>query len=306
MNDISWDFYRTFLEVLRTGSLSAAARELGMTQPTIGRHIDALEQAVGHQLFTRSQQGLLPTEQALALQPYAENLASTAAAMHRLASGELGSIKGPVRISASDIVGIEILPAILAELQEDHPDLEIELSLSDSVEDLLNREVDIAVRMMSPAQEALVARHIGEIPLGLFAHRNYLEKHGKPSEAGQLLEHRLIGFDRRTAYIRIMAERFRTAAPQFPSVEDIRWAYRADSNVAQLAAIRAGAGIGICQVGIAKRDPNLVRILPDVFDLQLDTWVAMHENLKSSPRWRVTFDALVKGLLEYAKDARRA
>lgn len=305
MNDISWDFYRTFLEVLRTGSLSAAARELGMTQPTVGRHIDALEQAVGQQLFTRSQQGLLPTEQATALQPYAENLASTTAAMQRLASGEFGSIKGAVRIGASDVVGIEILPAIFAGLQDEHPGLEIELSLSDTVEDLLNREVDIAVRMMSPAQEALVARHIGEIPLGLFAHRRYLEKHGYPTEAGHLLHHRLIGFDRRTAYIRIMVERFRTVAPQFPRLEDIRWAYRADSNIAQLAAIRAGVGIGICQVGIARRDPNLVRILPDVLDLQLDTWVAMHENLKSSPRWRVTFDALVKGLLEYVRDTRR-
>lgn len=305
MNDISWDFYRTFLEVLRTGSLSAAARELGLTQPTVGRHIDALEQAVGHQLFTRSQQGLLPTEQAIALKPYAENLASTTAAMQRLASGELGAIKGPVRISASDVVGVEILPAILADLQDEHPGLEIELSLSDTVEDLLNREVDIAVRMTSPAQDALVARHIGDIPLGLFAHRNYLEKHGAPVEAGELLQHRLIGFDRRTAYVRIMAERFRTLAPQFPRVEDIRWAYRADSNIAQLAAIRAGVGIGICQAGIARRDPNLVRILPGVFDMQLDTWVAMHENLRSTPRWRVTFDALVKGLLEYVRDARR-
>jgi len=305
MNDISWDFYRTFLEVLRTGSLSAAARELGLTQPTVGRHVDALEQAVGHQLFTRSQQGLLPTEQAVTLQPYAESLASTTAAMQRLASGEFGSIKGPVRISASDVVGIEILPTILAELQDEHPGLEIELSLSDTLEDLLNREVDIAVRMTSPVQEALVARHIGEIPLGLFAHRSYLEKHGAPANAGELVQHRLIGFDRRTAYIRIMADRIRAAAPQFPRVDEIRWAYRADSNIAQLAGIRAGVGIGICQVGIARRDPSLVRVLPEVFDLPLDTWVAMHENLKASPRWRVTFDALVKGLLDYAKNARR-
>ncbi|MBP1844697.1 DNA-binding transcriptional LysR family regulator [Rhizobium petrolearium] len=302
MNDISWDLYRTFLAVLRLGSLSAAARELGLTQPTVGRHIDALEQAVGYQLFTRSQQGLLPTEPALALKPYAENLAATTAAMRRLASGEFGAIRGTVRISASDVVGVEVLPPILAVLQDEHPGLELELSLSDSLEDLLRREADIAVRMTSPAQEALVARHIGDIPLGLYAHRRYMERHGTPENAEGLLAHRLIGFDRRSAFVRAAADRIRASAPAFPDLERIRWSYRADSNLAQLAAIRAGAGIGICQVGIARRDPNLVRVLPDIFQLPLDTWVAMHENLKSSPRWRVTFDALVKGLLEYARN----
>lgn len=304
MNDVSWDFYRTFLAVLRSGSLSAAARELGLTQPTVGRHIDALEQAVGYQLFTRSQQGLLPTQPALALKPYAENLATTAAAMRRLASGEFGGVRGTVRISASDVVGVEVLPPILAALQEEHSSLELELSLSDSLEDLLRREADIAVRMTSPAQEALVVRHIGDISLGLFAHRRYLERHGAPKDAEGLLTHRLIGFDRRTAFIRAAADRIRASAPAFPDLERIRWSYRADSNLAQLAAIRAGSGIGICQVGIARRDPNLVRVLPDIFQLPLDTWVAMHENLKSSPRWRVTFDALVKGLLEYARNSR--
>lgn len=140
MNDISWDFYRTFLAVLQLGSLSAAARQLGLTQPTVGRHIDSLEDAVGYQLFTRSQQGLLPTEPALAMKPYAENFAMTAAAMQRVASGEIGAIKGTVRISASEVIGVEVLPPILACLQDEHPGLELELSLSDSLEDLLKRE----------------------------------------------------------------------------------------------------------------------------------------------------------------------
>ncbi len=302
MNDINWDFYRTFLAVLQLGSLSAAARQLGLTQPTVGRHIDSLEEAVGYQLFTRSQQGLLPTEPALAMKPYAENLAMTAAAMQRVASGEIGAVKGTVRISASEVIGVEVLPPILACLQDEHPGLELELSLSDSLEDLLKRESDIAVRMASPAQDALVARHIGGIPLGLFAHRRYLDRHGVPQSAQDLATHRLIGFDRRTAFVRAAADRIRIAAPAFPDLDHIRWSYRADNNLAQLAAIRGGVGIGICQVGLAKRDTDLVRVLPEVFELPLDTWVAMHENLKSSPRWRVTFDALVKGLLDYVRD----
>lgn len=216
MNDISWDFYRTFLAVLRLGSLSAAARDLGLTQPTVGRHIDALEQALGHQLFTRSQQGLLPTEPALAMKPYAENLAITTAAMQRLASGEIGAVKGTVRISASEVIGVEILPPILASLQDQHPGLELELSLSDSLEDLLRRESDIAVRMTSPVQDALVTRHIGDIPLGLFAHRRYLDRHGVPQSPDDLAAHRLIGFDRRTAFVRAAADRIRATSPPFP------------------------------------------------------------------------------------------
>jgi DNA-binding transcriptional LysR family regulator len=301
MNSISWDFYRTFLAVLRSGSLSAAARDLGLTQPTVGRHVDALEQAVGHQLFTRSQQGLMPTEQALALKPYAENLAVTTAAMQRLAAGEFGAIKGTVRISSSDVIGVEVLPPILARLQDEHPGLELELSLSDSLEDLLRREADIAVRMTRPSQDALIARHVGKIPLGLFAHRQYLDRYGMPAAADDLANHRLIGFDRKTAFVRSAADRIRASAPGFPDIGDMRWSYRTDSNLAQLAAIRGGAGIGICQVAIAERQDDLVHVLPDVFSLPLETWVAMHENLKSSPRWRVTFDALVEGLLRYVR-----
>jgi DNA-binding transcriptional LysR family regulator len=300
MNNVSWDVYRTFLAVLTSGSLSAAARHLGLTQPTIGRHIDSLEEAVGYQLFTRSQQGLLPTDAALAMKPYAETMAATAAAMQRVASGATDALKGSVRISASEVIGVEVLPAILAELQDRYPDLEVELSLSDSVEDLLRREADIAVRMTTPSQEALLIRRVGDIPLGLFAHRRYLERYGTPTRPEELTAHRFIGFDRRTAFVRNAVEHIRAASPTFP-VDAIHWSYRADSNLAQLAAIRSGVGIGICQVGIAGRDPDLVHLLPEDFQLPLPTWVAMHENLKTSRRWRVTFDALVEGLQQYTR-----
>ena len=171
----SWDLYRTFLTVLAHGSLSAAARELGLTQPTIGRHIDALEQAVG-----RSQSGLLPTDAAQLLAPFAQTMAASSSALLRAASGHRDRIDGTVRISASEVIAVEVLPPILAALQDRHPELEIELSASDTVEDLLNREADIAVRMMEPQQDALVVRRIGDIPIGCYAHHAYLEKHGTP------------------------------------------------------------------------------------------------------------------------------
>jgi DNA-binding transcriptional LysR family regulator len=294
MNPIepSWDFYRTFLTVLQEGSLSAAARELGLTQPTIGRHIDGLETSIGFQLFIRSPQGLIPTEAALELRPHAEHLAANAAALLRAASGQGSGVRGTVRISASEMIGIEVLPPMLAALKDEHPDLIVELSLSDSVEDLLRQEADIAVRNITPTQDALIVRRIGNIPIGLHAHRRYLDKHGVPEKLEELPRHRTVGFDRETAYVRALRR-------SVPLLHLMRPSFRADSNVAQMAAIRAGFGIGACQVKLAKRDPDLVRLFEAEFELPLETFVVMHENLKTTPRCRVTFDALVEGLLAY-------
>lgn len=288
----SWDYYRTFLAVLEEGSLSGAARALGLTQPTVGRHMDALETASGAPLFLRTPRGLLPTETALQMKRHAETMAATAAALARMASAAPGEVKGTVRISASEVIGVEVLPPILAELQESHPGLAVELSLSDAVEDLLRREADVAVRMTAPGQEALLSRRVGKIPLGFYAHRRYLARHGTPQSLGDLAGHRLIGFDRELAYVRaIMKEK--------PELAALDFAFRTDSNLAQLAAIRAGLGIGMCQTGLARRDEAVVGLLAGALDLSLETYVVMHEDLKTTPRCRVAFDALVRGLLAY-------
>ncbi len=301
MNGTSWDLYRSFLAVFRAGSLSAAARELGLTQPTVGRHVEAFEASLGYPLFTRNQQGLSPNEAAHALAPYAETVAATIAAMERHAASEFGSVRGTVRVTASDVIGIEILPPIMARLQERYPGLILEMSLSDALEDVLRREADIAVRMTKPKQGALLARHVGEIPLGLFAHRSYLDRWGMPRRLPDIVHHRIIGFDRKTAFVRAAAETIRLRSPDFPEFDEISWTYRTDSNVGQLAAIRAGAGIGFCQIGIGRRDPDLVPVLPDQFRLPLDTWVVMHEELRHLPHQKATFDALVEGLLDYVR-----
>jgi DNA-binding transcriptional LysR family regulator len=292
-SQISWDHYRTFLAVLETGSLSAAARSLGLTQPTAGRHIEALEQAFRGPLFLRGPQGLLPTEKARAMHGHARSMAAMSASLARVASGDMEGVRGTVRISASEVIAIEALPKILAELHDRHPGLEIELSASDTVEDLLNQEADIAVRMTTPSQMALLSRRIGRLPMGFFAHRSYLERHGMPSGLPDLSHHRMIGFDRQLAYIREILK-------DNPVVADLRFQFRADSNLAQLAAIRAGVGIGVCQIALGRRDPDLVEVLPGLIDLGLDTYVVMHESLKSTPRYRAIFDALVAGLLEFA------
>jgi DNA-binding transcriptional LysR family regulator len=288
-SDIGWELYRSFLAVLKEGSLSGAARALGVAQPTVGRHVAALEKSLRLALFTRSQTGLIPTDAALSLRSFAESMQSTAAALERAAASQGAGVRGTVRMTASDVIGVEVLPPIVAALRDSHPDLTVELVLSDRVQDLLRREADIAVRMVRPRQELLVARRIGQIEVGLHAHQRYLAQHGTPRSVADLAKHSLIGFDQATAFVR-------NASKAFAGWRREAFAIRTDSDLAHLALIRSGAGIGACQAPIARRDDALVRILPKQFSLPLETWVTMHQDLRDSPRCRVTFDALVKGL----------
>ncbi|WLH50617.1 LysR family transcriptional regulator [Pseudomonas tolaasii] len=291
--NIGWELYRSFLGVLKEGSLSGAARLLGITQPTVGRHIAALETALGVVLFTRSPQGLLPTAVAHTLRAHAETMERTAAALERAASSQGDEVRGVVRISASEVVGVEVLPPIVSQLRRQHPHLKVELTLTNRLSDLLQLEADIAVRMVRPSQEQLLARRIGLIEVGLHARDDYLQQHGIPLHMQDLASHSVIGFDQENAFIRSLA---------IKGFERSALALSSDSDLAQLALIRAGAGIGGCQVQLARRDPRLRRVLPQAFALKLDTWVTMHEDLRNSPRCRVTFDALVEGLQHYVQD----
>lgn len=289
---IGWELYRSYLSVLNEGSLSSAARQLGITQPTVGRHIAALESALGVALFTRSQLGLTPTDAGLSLRPYAETMESTAAALERAATAHGEEVRGVVRISASEVVGVEVLPPIIEALRAVHPELNFEIVLNNRVQDLLRREADIAVRMVRPKQEQLVARRVGNIEVGLHAREDYLARCGTPRRTSELNAHTLIGYDQPNAFVR-SASRF------FQGFTREAFSICTDSDLAQLAMIRSGVGIGGCQVALAARDATLVRVLPSAFSMQLETWVTMHEDLRDSPRCRVTFDALVEGLKRY-------
>lgn len=288
-----WAWYRSFLAVLDAGSLSAAARALGLTQPTLGRHIDQLEKALGLKLFVRSVDGFAPTEAALDLHTYASSIASNAAALRRAAASHGDGVRGTVRVSASDMIGVEVLPPILARLRARHPALVVELVISNAVDDLLRRQSDIAVRHVPPAQEALIARRVGGIELGLHAHRDYLAAHGTPRTLDELAEHALIGPDGDSVLVRKLQA-------QYPMLQRARLALRSDNNLAHLAAIRAGYGIGACQSALAARDPSIVRVLRTDFSIMLDTWIAMHVDLRLTPRCAVTFAAIVEGMTAHA------
>jgi len=296
-SEIGWELYRSFLGVLKEGSLSGAARALGVAQPTIGRHVAALEKALGLALFTRSPTGLLPTEAALALRSHAEAMESTAAALVRTAASQGDGVRGVVRITASEVIGVEVLPPIVGKLHAEHPELKIELVLTSRVQDLLRREADIAVRMTPPRQETLVARRVGQIELGLHATQQYLERRGTPRTTAELAQHAIIGFDQPNAFIR-------SAGKSLPAFSRDLFSLRTDNDLAQLALIRAGAGIGLCQVPVARRDATLVRVLPRQISLPLETWITLHEDLRNRPSCRVTFEALVAGLARHVASAK--
>ncbi|HEY8027862.1 MAG TPA: LysR family transcriptional regulator [Burkholderiaceae bacterium] len=292
----SWELYRSFLGILREGSLSGAARLLGLTQPTVGRHLDALEQGLGMVLFLRSQHGLSPTREAEALRPYAEAMESTSAAFLRVAASQKGNVTGTVRITASEVVSVEVLPPILADLRQAYPELMIELVATDRMEDLLQRDADIAVRMTRPSQSALVARRVGDVELGCYAHRRYLDRRGVPGSLEELAGHDVIGFDQETVFTRaVLAD--------LPFLSRTQFALRCDNDLATLAALRAGFGIGVCQVGLARANADLVRLFPEQAVYKLDTWIAMHEDLRQTPVCKATFAALVDGMTQYIESA---
>jgi DNA-binding transcriptional LysR family regulator len=284
--DPDWNDQRAFLAVVEGGSLSAAARRLGVAQPTVRARIEALERQLGTVLFTRSVHGLAPTGHARAM-------AMASEAFVRAASAPPGEPAGVVRLSVSEFVGVEVLPAMIARLRRRHPRLAIEIDLSNAPADLLGQEADIAVRMHPPRQQALVIRKVGAIPLGFFAHPDYLARRGEPRTLADLASHDLIGSDRARADIDL-------AAGLHPAVTRDRFVVRTDSHPAQLAAARAGLGIAVVQRPVGLGCPDLRPVLPDVVPARLETWIVTHEDLRDLPRVRAVFDHLVDEFAAFA------
>ena len=297
----SWDLYGAFLAVMQHGSLSGASRALGVAQPTVRRQIEALEAQLGVPLFTRAPNGLTPTDLARATVPHAEAIAASARAFVRAVSSPADREAGTVRVTASEVVGAEVLPAILARLLADKPSLAIELVLDDRNQDLLRREADVAVRMIAPTQASLVQRRAARIELGLFASEAYLARRSLPTSVTALREHALVGPDRQRAALEALARGGLELAPR-------DFALRTDSTLAQLAAVRAGVGIGIAQVPLARAPVPLVRVLPKLA-FCLEAWVVTHEDMRDVARVRAVVEHLVAELGAYGappKTPRRA
>ena len=283
-----WALLRAFLEVAHSGSLSRAALALGSSQPTLSRRIAQLEAQLGHALFERTTRGVRLTEAGAALRVPAERMREQALQFEMVSAGRSQALAGTVRITASEVFSAYVLPEIVRTLRASHPEIQIELVASNTLENLLERDADIALRMLRPRQTALVARRLADQPLGLYAHRDYVEAHGKPT-AANMRQHQWVGYDRSDLLLR----GFRAAG--YP-VGKAMFGFRCDNQIVAWQAVLAGLGIGVTTQRVAALSPQLVRVLPKVMIPPLPLWITAHRELRGTPRLKIVFDALAQAL----------
>lgn len=287
-NAPDWTLLRSFLAVAETGSLSGAARELGLSQPTLGRHIAEIEASLNLTLFNRAARGVALSVSGIALLPHAQAMKAAAQALSLAAAGRDADMSGTVRITASQIMATYILPAMLADLRLHEPQIEIELLPSDTTENLLFREADIAVRMYRPTQLDLITRHMADLPLGLYAAKSYLDRVGRPTTPDAVLDLDLIGFDRSDLMLRMLSGLGITRTRgDFP--------VRCDDQVVYWNLVRAGCGVGGMQCLVAEADPLVERVAPFIALPALPVWLTAAEAVRQSPRIRRVFDHLAQG-----------
>ena len=230
-----WQLIRSFLAALDAGSLLGAAKVLKTSQPTVGRHVAELESQLGVVLFERTGRGLQPTAMALSLADSARAMEAGALQLSSRLSGAQAQVQGTVRITASQPVANFLLPPILARMREVLPDIQIELVSSNTVSNLLRREADIAVRMVLPDQSTLVAKKLGTVSVGVYAHKKYLARCGMPELPEDLIKHTIIGYDAEDVMIRGFA--------QFGQVmKKESFVFRSDDLIVQYQALMASVG----------------------------------------------------------------
>lgn len=286
---LNWALLESFAAVSEHGSLSAAARATGASQPTLSRHIAALEQELGKRLFERDISGVILTPTGASLMSHVREMADAAARLDLAMLGDAETLSGSIRITASDIVATYVLPEILTKLRIAEPNIDIELLASDKTENLLRREADIAVRMDRPTQSDVIAKKVGNLRMGMFVSKAYLARRGKIERLEDCLDHDVIGYDRSTLII----DGFKAFGLD---VDRDFFAFRSDDQVVCWEMARAGFGIGFNQLQIGARDPNMVRIgsADDVGSLEV--WLTAHSELRTSPRVRRVFDVLADAL----------
>jgi len=284
-----WNLIRSFLAVLDAGTLSAAARQSGISQPTLGRHIGELEAQTDVVLFERGRAGMIPTGAALRIAEEARRMHDSAAAFSMAAADQETRVEGTIRLTASRVMATFVLPPVLGALRAAEPALAIELVASDSIENLLARDADIAVRMVRPIQNDLIARKINDFVMGAYAHKDYLTRAGVPQTLEDLFHHTLIGYDRTDLIERGM--RALTGGYDRDAFQ-----IRTDDQIAYWAIVEAGAGIGFGPRYVARRNPVLRRVLPELAIAPLPVWLASHRELRHSAKVRRVYDFLAETL----------
>ena len=286
--NFDWNHARAFLVTALEGSLSAAARKLEQTQPTLSRQVIALERQLSVTLFERVGKRLVLTETGVELLEHVRAMGEAAGLVALAATGRSQAIVGQVRISASEIVAAYLLPPIVERIRRVHPEIDVHVVASNRLSDLLRREADIAIRHVRPEQGDLVARKVRDSSAHLYAARRYLVRHGRPTQA-DLAGEVFVGADDNPRFIEMLAElgvRVR--------LEDFKWT--TDSHLVGWEMVRRGLGIGGMLREVAAMTPGVEQILPKLAPIPVPYWLCTHRELYTSRRIRVTFDLLAEAL----------
>lgn len=287
---MDWNLIRAFLATAEAGSLSAAARELKLTQPTLSRQVSALEASLGILLFDRVGRSLVLTPSGRELLVHVRRMGQAAEDLALMASGQAQSVEGLVKISASDIVAAYVLPPLLRKLHEREPGISVEVVASNGLSDILRREADIAIRHVRPAQPDLVGRRCRDSAAHLYAARSYLDAHGRPERIEDLARADFVGFIRVEELVAVLRDE--RGLPL--SLENFRWS--ANSFVVALEMVRQGLGIGVVQREAAERHDDIVQVMPQLEPFTIPVWLATHAELHTSRRIRLVFDFLAEML----------
>jgi len=288
-----WNQARAFLATVEEGSLSAAARALGLTQPTLGRQVAALEENLGILLFERVGKSLVLTPSGLDLLDHVRAMCDAASRISLTASGRSQTIEGQVRITASDVMSAHILPPAVERLREIAPLLEIDVVAANDIRDLQLREADIAIRHVRPDQPDLIARHVRDATAHFYASKSYLDRFGRPDSFDALADHAFVGFGDNDR----MIERLNAFGL---SLTHDNFRLGSESGVVAWEMARRGLGIIVMSDEVAANTPDIERVLPDMEPFIFPIWLTTHRELRTSRRIRLVFDLLADFLTKSA------
>lgn len=287
--NFDWNHARAFLVTAQEGSLSAGARALALTQPTLGRQVAALEKELGVALFERHGRGLSLTPTGLKLVEHVKLMSEAANMFSLAASGQSDLIEGNVVISASETTAAFSLPKILLPFRQQYPGINLEIIASNATSDLRRREADIAIRGFRPLQPDLIVKRLTDIEAGFYATPEYISSLGESFGLMNLNHACFLGFDHGDEMINALNER------KVPVTEG-NFSIICENHLVQWEMVKSGFGIGVIPATIGDNEPLVQRVLLDMETIVGELWLVAHRELRSSRRIRVVFDFLSEAL----------
>ncbi|MGQ2902903.1 MAG: LysR family transcriptional regulator [Neoaquamicrobium sediminum] len=289
MNRIDWNRARAFLATAGSGSLSAAARELGLTQPTLSRQVAALEEELGVTLFERVGKKLVLTPTGESLLGHVRTMGEAAAAMTVAASGSAQETEGRVSISATDAYAAYLIPDIVERIRREAPQITIVIVSQNSLSDLRRREADIAIRHVRPDEDGLIGKLVCESTAHFYASRSWLARNGRPASIAEIAPQDLIAYEEIERFAEFMrGVGVRASAGDFRMVSE--------NSVVVWEMVKRGLGICIMSRDIGDRTEGVVDLFPQMEPPRFPVWLVTHRELRTSRRIRLVYEILAEEL----------